>query len=118
MLHFFFQAQESWNQHRIKDDLLDAAVAQPEPETVLELERCMQIGLLCVQQSPADRPSMAEVVAMLTTNNSSSSGIRQSDRQVLDGMAAPASSPLRERNLSTTTQEDASGAQGDSIYLT
>ncbi|XP_066350085.1 G-type lectin S-receptor-like serine/threonine-protein kinase At4g27290 [Miscanthus floridulus] len=66
-------AQESWNQHKIKEDLLDSAVGQPEPEILLQLERCVQVGLLCVQRSPADRPSMAEVVAMLTTNGGSSS---------------------------------------------
>ncbi|OEL25485.1 G-type lectin S-receptor-like serine/threonine-protein kinase [Dichanthelium oligosanthes] len=103
-------ARECWNQHRIKEDLLDAAVAQPEPEILLELERCVQIALLCVQQSPADRPSMAEVVTMLT--NSSSSQTRSSNRPVFDSMAA---SPLREANLST---QDASGAHEDSIYLT
>ncbi|CAO2043884.1 unnamed protein product [Urochloa humidicola] len=100
-------AQESWNQHKIKEDLLDAAVHQPEPEILLELERCVQIGLLCVQQSPADRPSMAEVVAMLTMNSRESSQIRPSDQQVLES--------LHEANLST---QDTPGAHDDRIYLT
>nr|CAB3488385.1 unnamed protein product [Digitaria exilis] len=99
-------AQESWNHRKIKEDLLDAAVGQPEPEILLELERCVEIGLLCAQQSPAERPSMAEVVTMLTTN-SSSSRTRPSDRPVLDSMAV---SPLSEAN--------APGAHDDSIYLT
>ncbi|CAN6229700.1 unnamed protein product [Urochloa humidicola] len=100
-------AQESWNQHKIKEDLLDAAVPQPEPDILLELERCVQIGLLCVQQSPTDRPSMAEVVVMLTMNSRESSPIRPSDQQVLES--------LREANLST---QDTPGAHDDRIYLT
>uniref|UniRef100_A0A6N2MZ61 S-locus receptor kinase C-terminal domain-containing protein n=1 Tax=Salix viminalis TaxID=40686 RepID=A0A6N2MZ61_SALVM len=33
----------------------------------LEVERCIQIGLLCVQQRPEDRPSMSTVVVMLSS---------------------------------------------------
>ncbi|KAL6651963.1 hypothetical protein ACP70R_010888 [Stipagrostis hirtigluma subsp. patula] len=62
-------AWESWNQCTIKD-LLDSVVSQPEPELLSELERCVQIGLLCVQQSPDDRPTMPAVVAMLNSNTS------------------------------------------------
>ena len=98
------QAQESWNQHKIKEDLLDSTVGQPEPEILLQLERCVQVGLLCLQQSPADRPSMAEAVAMLTTNGSSSSSqARRPD-------SSAAASPL--------ATQATSGAHGDSIYLT
>jgi hypothetical protein len=97
------QAQESWNQHKIKEDLLDSAVGQPEPETLLRLERCVQVGLLCVQQSPVDRPSMAEVVAMLTTNGGSSSSSSSSSSSQVRGPLAT---------------QDAPGAHGDSIYLT
>ena len=98
------QAQESWNQHKIKEDLLDSTVGQPEPEILLQLERCVQVGVLCMQQSPADRPSMAEAVAMLTTNGSSSSSqARRPD-------SSAAASPL--------ATQATSGAHGDSIYLT
>ncbi|KAG0527659.1 hypothetical protein BDA96_06G252100 [Sorghum bicolor] len=96
-------AQESWNQHKIKEDLLDSAVGQPEPETLLRLERCVQVGLLCVQQSPVDRPSMAEVVATLTTNGGSSSSSSSSSSSQVRGPLAT---------------QDAPGAHGDSIYLT
>ncbi|XP_062186042.1 G-type lectin S-receptor-like serine/threonine-protein kinase SRK [Phragmites australis] len=101
-------AWESWNQHKIEKDLLDSSVAQPEPDHLLKLERCVQIGLLCVQQSPVYRPSMSEVVTMLTNN---SSQIRSPNRPVFDSRAG---SPLREGNLST---QDAS-ATHDFVYLT
>ena len=32
-----------------------------------EVLRCIQIGLLCVQEDPADRPTMARVVLMLNS---------------------------------------------------
>ncbi|XP_024186895.1 putative receptor-like protein kinase At4g00960 isoform X2 [Rosa chinensis] len=35
----------------------------------LEIMRCIHIGLLCVQQSIADRPTMALVIQMLTSNS-------------------------------------------------
>jgi hypothetical protein len=49
-------------------DLLDAAVTAPPAELVPQLRRCIQIGLLCVQGLPEDRPSMLEVVEMLYDN--------------------------------------------------
>ena len=32
-----------------------------------EIMRCMNIGLLCVQENAADRPTMLDVVAMLSS---------------------------------------------------
>ncbi|XP_073363540.1 cysteine-rich receptor-like protein kinase 44 [Aegilops tauschii subsp. strangulata] len=49
------QVWKLWDEHRVMD-LLDAAVAparhRSAPELLSELRRCIQIGLLCVQQSP------------------------------------------------------------------
>jgi len=33
-----------------------------------EVERCIQIGLLCVQEDARDRPTMSEVVVMLASD--------------------------------------------------
>lgn len=33
-----------------------------------EIYKCIYIALLCVQENPADRPSMNSIIAMLTTN--------------------------------------------------
>ncbi|KAK8449752.1 hypothetical protein SEVIR_7G264400v4 [Setaria viridis] len=103
-------AWESWNQHRITE-LLDSAVSQPEPELLFELERCLQIGLLCVQQSPNDRPTMYAVITML---NNSSSQIRAPKRPVFDSITEPS---LRKKDGST--QEEASSTSHGSytIYL-
>ena len=64
-----------WEEHRVMD-LLDAAVATParrhsrSDELWSELRRCIQIGLLCVQQSPGDRPAMSAVLGMLRSKDS------------------------------------------------
>lgn len=41
------------------DDLLD------DPATPQEILRCIHVGLLCVQQTPENRPNMSSVVLML-----------------------------------------------------
>ena len=33
----------------------------------VEVARCVQIGLLCIQQQAVDRPNIAQVVSMITT---------------------------------------------------
>ncbi|KAK1391743.1 Receptor-like serine/threonine-protein kinase [Heracleum sosnowskyi] len=48
-------------------DLVDEAIAESCQEHQLEVFRAIHIGLLCVQQYPADRPTMATVVLMLTS---------------------------------------------------
>ena len=46
--------------------LLDPAVAQaPAKPELAQLRRCIQVGLLCVQEQPDDRPAMSAVVEML-----------------------------------------------------
>ncbi|RLM74420.1 hypothetical protein C2845_PM15G23120 [Panicum miliaceum] len=94
-------AWESWNQDRIMD-LLDSAVRKPEPELFLKLERCVQIGLLCVQQLPGDRPTMFAVVTML---NSASSEIYLPKVPNFDNRTGSA---LRDADFSS--QEASSGA--------
>ncbi|XP_010418118.1 PREDICTED: G-type lectin S-receptor-like serine/threonine-protein kinase At1g61480 [Camelina sativa] len=48
-------------------DLLDQALADScHP---VEVERCVQIGLLCVQHQTADRPNTLELLSMLTTTS-------------------------------------------------
>lgn len=48
-------------------DLVDEAIAKSCYEHQLEVFRAIHIGLLCVQQYPSDRPTMATVVLMLTS---------------------------------------------------
>ncbi|KAL1208359.1 G-type lectin S-receptor-like serine/threonine-protein kinase [Cardamine amara subsp. amara] len=48
-------------------DLLDKDVA--DSCRPVEVGRCVQIGLLCVQHQPADRPNTLELLSMLTTTS-------------------------------------------------
>ncbi|CAN6924610.1 unnamed protein product [Brassica oleracea] len=59
-------AWESWYENG-GIDLLDKDVANScQP---LEVKRCVQIGLLCVQHQPADRPNTLELLSLLTTTS-------------------------------------------------
>ncbi|ESQ29292.1 hypothetical protein EUTSA_v10023284mg [Eutrema salsugineum] len=46
-------------------DLLDQDISSSGSE--IEVARCVQIGLLCIQQHAVDRPNIAQVMSMLTT---------------------------------------------------
>jgi hypothetical protein len=63
------QAWDCWSQHKI-EDLLDSAMEEPEFRLLPALEKCVQIGLLCVQQLHDDRPTMSAVVTMLNSDDS------------------------------------------------
>lgn len=61
-----FQAWNLWlegNSHK----LLDGAIGGPCPAS--EILRCIQVGLLCVQECPDDRPEMDSIVLMLASEN-------------------------------------------------
>nr|CAD1832144.1 unnamed protein product [Ananas comosus var. bracteatus] len=47
--------------------LLDEAIGGPCPTS--EILRCIQVGLLCVQECPDDRPEMDSIVLMLASEN-------------------------------------------------
>ncbi|CAI0468018.1 unnamed protein product [Linum tenue] len=53
---------ELWKQGRALE-MVDPLLGEPYPDQ--DVLRCVQIGLLCVQESAADRPNMFDVVFML-----------------------------------------------------
>lgn len=57
-----FQAWQLWNEGRGLD-LLDPILKEFCPQNVL---RCIHVGLLCVQYHATDRPTMSDVVSMLS----------------------------------------------------
>lgn len=66
------QARLLWEQNTsmaLLDRVVTLPISPPDSEISSELERCISIGLLCVQEAPDDRPDMTTVVAMLTTRN-------------------------------------------------
>lgn len=61
-------AWNMWNENRTME-LMDALMEKPIPAS--EVLRCIQVSLLCVQQSPEDRPTISSVLLMLDSENSS-----------------------------------------------
>ena len=48
-------------------ELVDECMESPILKS--EVLRCIQVGLLCVQQRPEDRPTMSSVLLMLDSEN-------------------------------------------------
>nr|XP_043635400.1 G-type lectin S-receptor-like serine/threonine-protein kinase At1g67520 [Erigeron canadensis] len=59
-------AWELWNEGRGLE-LMDPVLE--DSSTPKEVMTCIHVGLLCVQDSAADRPTMSEVISMLTNGN-------------------------------------------------
>ncbi|CAL4961019.1 unnamed protein product [Urochloa decumbens] len=59
-------AWELWNEGRCQE-LIDKPLHGRCPENVAL--RCIHVSLLCVQEQAADRPSMTEVLSMITNEN-------------------------------------------------
>lgn len=63
-----FQAWKLWNEGRALE-LIDVMLEDQFQES--EALRCINIGLLCVQRRPEERPTMSTVVSMLENENMS-----------------------------------------------
>ncbi|KAK9706589.1 hypothetical protein RND81_07G137400 [Saponaria officinalis] len=61
----------SWKQWREGKgvELVDKSIG--EEYSIHEVLRCLQVGLLCVQERPEDRPTMGSVVLMLSSESTS-----------------------------------------------
>jgi hypothetical protein len=79
---------------------------KPEFGLLIVLEKCVQIGLLCVQQLPDDRSTMSAVVTML---NSDDSEIYPPEMPMFDDGSAGSPSHAAFND---------SGAQRDTVDLT
>ncbi|RQO89892.2 hypothetical protein POPTR_005G014802v4 [Populus trichocarpa] len=65
-LHLLGHAWKLWNSNKALD-LMDPILGDP-PSTATLL-RYINIGLLCVQESPADRPTMSDVISMIANEH-------------------------------------------------
>ncbi|KAF8390863.1 hypothetical protein HHK36_023162 [Tetracentron sinense] len=61
-----FQAWKLWNEGKPLE-LIDDFMEDPVPES--EASKCIQVGLLCVQKRPDDRPTMPTVLLMLDSES-------------------------------------------------
>lgn len=52
-------------------EIVDPPLLEEDEACLNELLKCVQIGLLCVQDFAADRPTMSTVVSMLGSDTSS-----------------------------------------------
>ena len=69
-INFFFWllGWRLWQEGKATD-LMDEAVRSSCNES--EFLRCVHVGLLCVQEDPSDRPTMSDVVVMLSSETMS-----------------------------------------------
>ncbi|KAM3749533.1 hypothetical protein ACB098_05G192800 [Castanea mollissima] len=65
-LNLLGHAWKLWNEGKPLE-LMDALIDESHSEN--EVIRCIQVGLLCVQQRVDDRPTMSSVLLMLSTEN-------------------------------------------------
>ncbi|KAM4133718.1 hypothetical protein ACJW30_01G352200 [Castanea mollissima] len=67
-LNLLGHAWRLWIEDKPKE-LIDEFLIFDDSCTLFEVLRCIHVGLLCVQQSPEDRPNMSSVVLMLSNDN-------------------------------------------------
>lgn len=90
-----FQAWQLWNEGKALE-IVDASMGDLCP--IDEVLRCIQVGLLCVQDNAAERPNMSSVIFML------------SNEATLPSPKQPMFAIQRDQNNadSTTTKDSAS----------
>ncbi|KAH0763098.1 hypothetical protein KY290_019171 [Solanum tuberosum] len=67
-LNLIGYAWELWKAGSVLEELTDPVLTNESTPTN-EVMRCIHVGLLCVQVNPMDRPSMSNVVMMLTNDS-------------------------------------------------
>uniref|UniRef100_A0A6N2MF11 Receptor-like serine/threonine-protein kinase n=1 Tax=Salix viminalis TaxID=40686 RepID=A0A6N2MF11_SALVM len=65
-LHLLGHAWKLWSSNKASD-LMDPTLGDPPSPSMLL--RYINIGLLCVQESPADRPTMSDVISMIVNEH-------------------------------------------------
>lgn len=66
---FKLQAWKLWSEGR-PHEIIDPSIDISSPTSESEILRCIQVGLLCVQQRPEDRPTMSSALLMLDSEYS------------------------------------------------
>ncbi|RWR90951.1 G-type lectin S-receptor-like serine/threonine-protein kinase [Cinnamomum micranthum f. kanehirae] len=71
---------------------------------ILELKRCLQIGLLCVQENSTDRPTMASVVSMFISETTTLEAPKQ-PAFITTSLPNPSSSSSSKNEVTISTVE-------------
>lgn len=69
-MYEILQAWKLWSEQRGLDFMDGTLINSFSPE---EIPRCLHVGLLCVQEHPRDRPTMADIILMLNSEMKCSS---------------------------------------------
>ncbi|KAJ3705344.1 hypothetical protein LUZ61_009049 [Rhynchospora tenuis] len=64
-LNLFGYAWDRWNDEKCFELISSALIEAPQ----VQIERCIHVALLCVQENPADRPTMSDVIVFLSTES-------------------------------------------------
>ncbi|KAG8660406.1 hypothetical protein MANES_02G155750v8, partial [Manihot esculenta] len=97
-------AWENWNQGRALN-LIDTSLSGGSRNQMI---RCIHIGLLCVQENLADRPTMASVVIMLSSSSLSLPVPRKPAFCVQSAVLAEAASEYYGQEQEQSSKNDAS----------
>ncbi|XP_041023686.1 G-type lectin S-receptor-like serine/threonine-protein kinase At1g11410 [Juglans microcarpa x Juglans regia] len=92
-LNLIGHAWDLWKEGKALD-IVDSSLGDEASYPAYEVLRCIQIGLLCVQEQAADRPTMLEVVFMLGNEANVSSPNKPAfiNRRIIDSGQDPSSS--------------------------
>lgn len=74
-----------------------------------EVLKCIQLGLLCVQEYPADRPTMSSVIAMLTGAAATITEPKQPAFSVRREVVSESSSDIKAFSVNEVTLSKLSG---------
>ncbi|KAF9681508.1 hypothetical protein SADUNF_Sadunf05G0008700 [Salix dunnii] len=103
-----YKAWKLWSSNEASD-LMDPTLGDPPSPSMLL--RYINIGLLCVQESPADRPTMSDVISMIVKENVVLPDPKQpafvADRNMADQGQLMSSAGLPSTNNVTITAIDA-----------
>ncbi|KAI3872993.1 hypothetical protein MKW92_025142 [Papaver armeniacum] len=95
-------AWKLWNEDQL-ELFIDPALLQ-ETASVAEILRCIQVGLLCVQELASDRPNMSTTVSLLTSEVAT--------------LPTPRKPAFTERMISTTQPDSFPSASANHLTLT
>lgn len=90
MYIYVCQAWKEWSENNALN-LMDQALGATCNNTT-EVVKCINVGLLCVQEDPIDRPAMWDILSILGNENASLPAPKKPEFAV-DGCLASTSSP-------------------------
>ncbi|CAL8139775.1 unnamed protein product [Prunus armeniaca] len=84
-------------------EVIDESVRETCP--LHEALRCIQVGLLCVQEAPADRPTMSSVILMLANEATSLPPTKEPAFSTIGNSSAAAASFFSNNVVTITTPQ-------------